>query len=276
MSHSETTGGFRVTDCLLLARNPLLSGLPNAVVTSVLEHGRRRHVNAKTTVIANGSVSQELLFLLSGVVSVITNIGDGHEWTKDIIGAGEVVGGLTMSNGRLETASVVAKQASFFLALPHIVFQQLVREHPSLADSVFALLEEKLQQREKFITDVMFSHAEQRIAKGLLSAMRVFFTVQSDTQQTSTIERRNQLKLPVNVKISQQELASMTGLSRESVNKQLQLWLKEGLINLSLGNVEVLMPERLSMIAKKALQMGVLSPNRRKFQNHINPAENSV
>ena len=245
MSHNEPTGGFRVTDYLLLARNPLLSGLPDAVVTSVLQSGRRRHVDAKRTVIAHGSASQELLFLLSGAVSVITILGNGHEWITDIVGAGGVAGGLPMSRGGQQNPSVVTRQPSFFLALPHTVFKQLTRDHPSLADSVIALLEERLQQREAFITDVMFANAEQRIAKCLTSAMKVFVTVPTDAEKKPTMERRNEPNSPVNVRISQQELAAMAGLSRESVNKQLQLWIKQGLIGLSTGLIEVLKPEKL-------------------------------
>ncbi len=61
--------GFRATDRLHLARNPLLDGLPEDVISATLEHGLRRHVDARTTVIEYGTFSQELLFLLSGAFS---------------------------------------------------------------------------------------------------------------------------------------------------------------------------------------------------------------
>jgi CRP-like cAMP-binding protein len=50
--------------------------------------------------------------------------------------------------------------------------------------------------------------------------------------------------------ISQHELANMVSASRESVNKQLGLWIKEGLISLSPRLIVIEDKERIQIIGK--------------------------
>jgi CRP/FNR family cyclic AMP-dependent transcriptional regulator len=245
ITQSEARRGFRATDRLLLARNPLLDGLPEEVIAATLEHGLRRHVDTRTTVIEHGAIHQELLFLLSGAVSVITILSDGHEWMTDIIGAGGMVGGLAMRQGSIATAAVVSRQSSFFLVLPHNDLRAIIRKYPILADAVSTVLEARVRQREEFIADVMFASADKRIAKCLLLVNKVFTDIALGASGETESERRKRLLSPVNIKISQQELATMAGLSREGVNKQLQQWMREGVVGLTTGHIEVLRPEYL-------------------------------
>ncbi len=51
------------------------------------------------------------------------------------------------------------------------------------------------------------------------------------------------------MKLSQRAIGEMVGASRESVNKQLQAWSDEGIVQLKRGYVAVLQPEGLTRIA---------------------------
>src|SRR5690606_41804372 len=53
----------------------------------------------------------------------------------------------------------------------------------------------------------------------------------------------------VRISVTQGELASMLGVSRESVNKQLTLFAREGLVTLSRGAVTLQNPEALRQFA---------------------------
>jgi CRP-like cAMP-binding protein len=74
---------------------------------------------------------------------------------------------------------------------------------------------------------------------------KVFTDIALGASGETDSERRKRALSPVNIKISQQELATMAGLSREGVNKQLQQWMREGIVGLSAGHIEVLRPEHL-------------------------------
>jgi CRP/FNR family cyclic AMP-dependent transcriptional regulator len=237
--------GFRVTDRLLLSKIQLFSGQPESIVLAVLKHGTRRLADAKTTVIMQGKTSHELLFLLSGAVSVVTTLRNGHEWMTDIVGAAGVVGNLPMKTDEVEPASVVTRQPCFFLALPNTIFRQLVKDHQSLAEAVISLLIKKMSQREDFIADVLFSDAEQRIAKCLLAITEVYATTSNGKDSQPHAERRDHQSSPIKIKISQRELSIMVGISRESVNRQLHQWMKQGLIGVSAGLIDVLKPDTL-------------------------------
>ena len=53
---------------------------------------------------------------------------------------------------------------------------------------------------------------------------------------------------PVEVRMPQQDLADLVGTTRESVNKQLRAWEKEGIIELGRGRVVLRQPEGLEAV----------------------------
>jgi CRP-like cAMP-binding protein len=86
------------------------------------------------------------------------------------------------------------------------------------------ILCQRLRQTSEQVEDVMFRHLESRLAKALLQlAERAGL---HGLQSTS-----------VELHVSQRELGSMAGGSRESVNKILQNWHRQGLIDLGKASV---------------------------------------
>ena len=73
---------------------------------------------------------------------------------------------------------------------------------------------------------MLFRHLESRIAKALL-------------QLAQNSGRKHVDGLSVDLHLSQRELGNIAGCSRESVNKQLQIWHREGLIDLGKGLIVI-------------------------------------
>jgi CRP/FNR family transcriptional regulator, cyclic AMP receptor protein len=82
----------------------------------------------------------------------------------------------------------------------------------------------RLRQTSEQVEDVMFRHLESRLAKALLHLAES--GAMHGPQSTS-----------VELHLSQRELGNMAGGSRESVNKILQNWHRQGLIDLGKASV---------------------------------------
>ena len=74
--------------------------------------------------------------------------------------------------------------------------------------------------------DVLFRHLEPRVAKALLHL--------AESAILNGIPGSS-----VELRVSQRELGNIAGGSRESVNKILQLWHREGLIDLGKGSIVI-------------------------------------
>jgi CRP-like cAMP-binding protein len=87
------------------------------------------------------------------------------------------------------------------------------------------------------LADVHFLDITSRLAKKIL-----------DLGDTFGIREGG--KVRIGVKITQKDLASMIGATRESINKQLKTLRDQGLVRISGGTIEILNRERLVQKAR--------------------------
>jgi CRP-like cAMP-binding protein len=76
------------------------------------------------------------------------------------------------------------------------------------------------------VEDVSFRHLESRVAKALVHLVE-------------GVGPHSTRRPSVELHVSQRELGNMAGGSRESVNKQLQIWHRQGLIDLGKGSIMI-------------------------------------
>jgi CRP-like cAMP-binding protein len=84
----------------------------------------------------------------------------------------------------------------------------------------------KLRLTTEQVEDVTFRHLESRVAKALVHL-------------AEGVGPRSVGSPSVELHVSQRELGNMAGGSRESVNKQLQIWHRQGLIDLGKSSIMI-------------------------------------
>jgi CRP/FNR family cyclic AMP-dependent transcriptional regulator len=89
------------------------------------------------------------------------------------------------------------------------------------------------------VQDVTFLDLPTRLAKALLRLVRESELPDGGGKLT----------------ITQRELSQVIGRSRESTNKQLRIWAKQGWVRLQRGAVTVLQPEKLDEVAAEAAEL---------------------
>ncbi|HJN92781.1 MAG TPA: Crp/Fnr family transcriptional regulator, partial [Dehalococcoidia bacterium] len=98
------------------------------------------------------------------------------------------------------------------------------------------VLVKRLRQTNQSIQDAYLLDVPGRLARRLLILAREHGIPSEDSDG-----------IEIGLKVSQQDLASMIGASRVAVNKQLQAWRQEDIVNVRRQRVTILKPERLEV-----------------------------
>jgi CRP-like cAMP-binding protein len=101
-----------------------------------------------------------------------------------------------------------------------------LERRPDILMTLVKILCRRTRQASQQVEDVMFRHLESRLAKALL---HLATAAGLQSSPGSSVELR----------VSQRELGSMAGGSRESVNKLLWQWQKQGVIDLGKGSIVI-------------------------------------
>jgi CRP-like cAMP-binding protein len=149
--------------------------------------------------------------------------GSGTEATLALIGPGDCTGELSLFDGKPRSATATAMQATRTFVVSRDDFVAWVRERPGASLALLETLALRLRRTNEIVTDLVFLDLAHRLAKHLL--------VLASSHADGPNARRPRLQ------VTQSELASMLGVSRESVNKQLNQFSRDGWITLSRGAV---------------------------------------
>lgn len=197
---------------------PLLARLPEADLKALASRGRVRSHRAGAVLFREGDPGDALYVVVEGNVRVAVLSAGGVEATVALLGPGEFVGDLALLDGRPRSASAIAHRATKTLVVTRDDFRRWLSERPKASFALLESLSLRVRRTDEALADLSFLGLPQRLAKRLLAL--------SDG--------------PERVRITQAELASMLGVSRESVNKQLNQFAREGWIALGRGSVSVL------------------------------------
>ena len=159
----------------------------------------------KNAVIVNeGDDTDSLYVIVAGRVKVFLSDESGKEVVLGTQGPGEYFGEMVL-DGRLRSASVMTLEPSRFAIIPKHKFREFLRSHPEFAIQLI----EKLIRRTRALTESVKS----------LALMDVYGRV---ARLLLELGRDDGGKLVVDEKLTQQDIASRVGASREMISRILK------------------------------------------------------
>ena len=157
---------------------------------------------------------------------------NGREITLDYADPGAVLGEIAVLNGGGRSASVIALSAGSYLRLTRAAFEAFVERQPGVAWRLLKELARRLRQTNDTVESDRAFASGPRLARFL---------------QRLTLSGNPDGRLRLD--LSQTELGSFAGMSRENINRQLSAWADAGVIALEHGQIRVLDSNFLSEIA---------------------------
>jgi CRP/FNR family transcriptional regulator, cyclic AMP receptor protein len=216
----------------MLADVPLFSTLDDREQQELFSRLRRRRYRKGDTVFLRGDPGRDLFLVESGAVKICLTTADGKELTLALLGAGEFFGELALLDGEPRSSDAVVMEPSQFLLLERSDFLQFLELHPRVAHRVMEVLSRRLRDNNQLVQDAAFFDIAARLARVIL---RLVDAVGQADASGVTIARR----------LTQNELASMVGTTRETVNKWLMEYERQGLIERRNGLIRVLKADAL-------------------------------
>jgi CRP/FNR family transcriptional regulator, cyclic AMP receptor protein len=187
-----------------------LDSLDPEDAAELMASGHRRAYGAGVTVVHEGDESGPVLMLLSGRVKVTRGGGAGKEVIVALRGPGDVLGELAAIDGEPRTASVTTLEPVEAVLVPGSAFTAFLERRPRVALALLRLVAVRLREGVDRTADHAMHDVVGRVASRL-AELAERFGVERDG--------RIEIELP----LSQEELATWTGASREAVSKALHV-----------------------------------------------------
>ncbi len=201
----------------LVARIPLFASLEPEVRQPLAALIRVRSYSARQFVVWEGQAGGTLFLSLSGFFKAVTTGNDGKEMLLSVMGPGEVFGELSVLDGQPRSASVIAIEPGELACVDRPALLELMAKSPSLAVGLIEVLARRVRSLTKRFETLSCQEVPERLAQTLL------LLAEKHGQRAGV-----HVRIPV--RLSQQDLASMVGATRESVNKQLRKWTRTGMV----------------------------------------------
>lgn len=125
-----------------LRTNAFFSAFVHAEREAVARQFRFLEVKQGTTLVVSGRPPDGLFIVLSGTLSVVVRRAAGNQ-NLDVLGLGDVFGGLSLLDGRVATADVVANEKSWLLMLGEGRFRRILEANPRLDRVLRRMAQEK-------------------------------------------------------------------------------------------------------------------------------------
>lgn len=203
---------------------PILQGLSEADRQRVLATARRRVFARREVLFHEGDPGDTLHLIGRGRVAVRITTPQGEVATLAVLGAGDTFGELALlSDNATRTASVVALERTETLALRRGPVEELRHAYPSVDRFLVDLLAAQVRRLSGLLVEALFVPAETRVVRRLLTVAEVYGRIEPGAV----------------VPLTQEDLASLAGTSRATVNRTLREAEGVGAVRLARGRIEL-------------------------------------
>ncbi len=216
---------------------PLFSGFGPSEFESLEKCLVRRRYPGGQALFHMGDEGGSLHIIERGRVKVTIPSSSGEELILAILGAGDLLGELSLFDGKPRSATVQALEETETLCLHRKDLLALMRNRFDVVEKILEVLARRIRDTDMLLADKHFLDITSRLVKNIL-----------ELGDTVGIREGGQVRF--GVKITQKDLASMIGATRESINKQLKALRDQGLVRIRGGTIEILNRERLVQRAR--------------------------
>lgn len=178
--------------------------LSESDLRAVGTHGVTRSYPKNTIIVTEGDKTDSLYVILEGRVKAFVSDGEGHDMVLSTQGPGEYFGEMVLDEGP-RSASIMTLEASRFLVVQKNEFREFVMKNPAFALNLI----EKLIGRARALTASVKSLALMDVYGRVA---RLLLELAEDGENGLVIPQR----------LTQQEIASRIGASREMVSRILK------------------------------------------------------
>jgi CRP-like cAMP-binding protein len=185
------------------------------------------------TIYSEGSPADTIFFVDSGLAKIYKRGSDQKEIILQIVGPGEVFGEQALGSDSSRTIAAEVLQEGVIYVIPRDIFLRTCEKRPDLWREISAMLTSRKRQLEKKIELLCLHDVEYRILYYMAELARAFGAKANGSEYA--------------IPLSQGELASLIGATRETTSTTLNTLARRGLLRL--GRRQLIVPSIDNVLA---------------------------
>lgn len=197
---------------------------------------RRRHIEKGQSLYTHGSPPDAIFCVERGFVRLSVTAANGREAVLSVLEPGQWFGEVSLFSKALRLHNATAVVASDLLVLPATDFHDIVDRNPDFLLELLRLVCSRYKSALQRVDAITLFPLPVRLARRLVA----------DLEEGHAGARDGE---PV-LKLSQENLGQMLGVTRQSVNRQLREWEAQGIVRLQYGRIVIVNESMLRQLAE--------------------------
>jgi CRP/FNR family transcriptional regulator len=200
-----------------LRRNPVFAGLPAREIALLAAVAVEEAHRPRAYIFMEGDPAHWFYLVRSGHVKIVRHSRTGKDVALELLGPGEVFGGVAVMEKRPYPAAAQATEPTVVLKIPADPMIALAERHPALIKEMALMLGRRLRAAHDSVKSLAVDPVEARLAAALLRL----------AEREATAGKEG---VALSFHLTRQSLADMTGTTVETAIRVVSRWLKEGLL----------------------------------------------
>lgn len=221
----------------LMAQMPPFQDLSSSELQVVSQAAYLRQVERQAFFFHQGDPATNFYILVEGRVRLTQVTSEGHQVLVRFISPGETIGIIAALENTVYPLSAQAVEECQALAWDSTTLEQLMERYPRIAINGLRLVSQRWHELEERYLELATERVERRIAQTLLRLAR-------------QVGRKVEGGILIDLPLTRQDLAEMTGTTLYSVSRILSRWEQENLVETGRERVLICYPHGLARIAE--------------------------
>lgn len=197
------------------------------------DHRTIKKIRKKDMLFMEGDSPNYLHFIVSGKIKIFKSNELGKEYIIDIYKEGDFLGYVALLEDNKHKESAMAIENSEVALIPKQDFFQLLYSNNEVAMKFVKLMSSNFAEAEEKLLKLAYDSARKRVAEAIIFVSKKY-QIEGEDELSFTLLREN--------------LSALSGISTESVSRNLTNFKEEGLIETCNGNIKILNLKKLETL----------------------------
>jgi len=217
-------------------KNGFFCGLDSTIIEKIVQHKVDKRLKKGEVLYVAGQQGEGIYCIQSGKIKIVRKEPNGKDAMIHINGQGEMAGHYHLFQSENYIATATALEDSHLCYIKKDFLIKTIQEHPSLALQFLKYLSQELKSSDLRLTSFISKNVKSRLADLLIQMSHKY-----GTQLHEAIR--------IDVRLTREELASLTGTVNETVTRFMTEFKDSGLIEEKEKTLYIIKPEKLEEIS---------------------------
>jgi CRP-like cAMP-binding protein len=210
-----------------LKKVPLFADLSHGDLDKLTVAIREHNYKKNTTIVHVDDPGNTMFIIKQGLVKVTIEDEAGREMILRMLYPTDFFGEMALIDGLPRSATVTAQEESVVLIVYREYFMEIIEKSPTILLNMAAVLSRRLRATDELIRSLAFFDVYGKVARVLLTLA---------TEKGRSTEHG----MVIDLRLTQQELAELAGMSRETMTRTLRAFQHAGVVRIESGVITIL------------------------------------